>query len=92
MRKTNWKYLVSGALLVLFAGWLYLGIYRGREFGESHLFLKHRPTFKFNFYAPLGESDFTPKTFNALDPEMRYEELKYQEYVEIGGGNRRSFP
>jgi hypothetical protein len=92
MRKNNCKYTVGGALVVLIAGWLFLGIYHGREFTDKHLFLKHRPTFKFNFYSPLGESDGTLKTLNALNPKLGYEEMKYQEYVEIGGGNIRSIP
>ena len=85
------KYLksVTGGLLLLCACWLFLGIYRDREFGARHLFLKHRPTFKFSFSAPLGESDHT---LNDLDPESRYEEEMYREYVEAGGGYRRSFP
>ena len=72
---------------MFFAGWLFLGIYRDREFRDKHLFIKHRPTFKFNFFAPLGESDHT---LNDLNPEQRNEEIMYQEYVEQGGGYKRS--
>lgn len=75
------KYVLSGALILL-AGWLFLGVYEHREFADKYLFLKHRPTFKFYFYAPLGESD---GTLNDLDPELRYEEMMFQEFVEGRG-------
>lgn len=75
--------------LVLMLGWLLLGIYRDREFGDHHLFVKHQPSVKFRFYAPLGESDFT---LNDLDPERSQEEVMYREYVEAHGGNKRSIP
>ncbi len=84
------KYAVGGILILsFFAGWLFPGIYRDREFRDMHLFLKHRPTFKFKFYAPLGESD---ERLNSLSSESRYEEMMYQEYVEEGGGSQRSIP
>lgn len=86
--KRTLKSVISG-LLLLCACWLFLGIYRDREFGSRHLFLKHRPTFKFIFSAPLGESDNKLKD---LDPERRYEEEMYHEYVEAGGGYKRSIP
>ncbi|NOT61205.1 MAG: hypothetical protein HOP19_13380 [Acidobacteria bacterium] len=63
-----------------------LGIYQDREFGESYLFLKHRPTLKFYFRAPLGESE---RTLKELAPEQRAEEMLFQAYVEQGGGNQR---
>lgn len=80
--------VISGGLICWFAlGWLFLGIFRDREFGEKHLFIKHRPSFKFNFRAPLGESDYT---LSDLDPERRFEEVMYREFVEEGGGYGRS--
>lgn len=72
--------------LILF-GWLFLGVYRDREFGEHHLFVKHKPTFKVSFYAPIGETD---RTLNELNPEESHEEVMYREYVEERGGYRRS--
>lgn len=68
-------------------GWLFLGVYREREFGDRHLFIKHKPTFKISFYAPLGESD---RTLNELNPEQSHEEVMYREYVEEHGGYKRS--
>ena len=87
--KRYWKYVISGALLLWLAGWLFLGIYRDREFSDKYLFIKHRPTFKFNFYAPAGESDKKPED---LAPENRQEEIMFIEFVEKGGGNWRCIP
>lgn len=87
MRRKLWKYLAAVLPVGLLAGWLFLGVYKDREFGGHHLFIKNRPTFKFSFYAPLGESDYT---LNDLDPERAHEEIMYRQYVEDGGGYRRS--
>lgn len=83
------SYTIAGALILFLAAWLFLGVYRDREFGDSHLFLKHRPTFKVRFYAPIGESD---TRVNDLAPASRYEEIMYREFVEDGGGYKRSIP
>ncbi len=69
--------LLSIAIMVM--GWLFLGLYRHREYGDLHLFIKPRPTFKLFFYAPVGESD---TTLEQLSPMERYEEMMYKEYVE----------
>ena len=89
MQKRFWKYvavLLPGAALL---GWLFLGVYKDRKFGNHRLFVKHSPTLKFSFDAPLGESDFT---LNDLGPQRSYEEVMYRKYVEEGGGYRRSIP
>jgi hypothetical protein len=80
--------LISGVFLLALS-WLFLGIYHDREFGDKYLFIKHRPSLKFRFFAPLGESDHT---LNDLNSEQRYEEIMYEEYVENGGGYKRSIP
>lgn len=83
------KYVIGCGLILFLAGWLFLGIYRDREFGDKYLFVKHMPTFKFNFYAPLGESDVR---LDKLDRERRSEEMLYQEFVEKRAGSHRSIP
>lgn len=89
MRRKLLKYVAAALPLVLLAGWLFLGVYKDREFGGHYLFIKNRPTFKLSFYAPLGESDYT---LNDLDPDRAHEEVMYRQYVEDGGGYRRSIP
>jgi len=86
MRRKLLKWAALLLPLILF-GWLFLGVYRDREFGEHHLFVKHKPTFKVSFYAPIGETD---RTLNELNPEESHEEVMYREYVEERGGYRRS--
>jgi hypothetical protein len=82
------RLILAGFSLALFlAAWLMLGIYRDREFGDHHLFVKHKPTLKIRFYAPLGESD---RTLNELNPKESHEEVMYREYVEEHGGHNRS--
>jgi hypothetical protein len=82
------RLIFTGLSVALFlAAWLMLGIYRDREFGGHRLFVKHTPTFKVRFYAPLGESD---RTLNELNPKESHEEVMYREYVEEQGGYRRS--
>ena len=89
MKRRRGKILLGVLPVVLLAGWLFLGVFKEREFGGHRLFVKNRPTFKFSFYAPLGESDYT---LNDLDPERAHEEVMYRQYVEEGGGWRRSVP
>lgn len=78
---------VLGIVLVsaFFAAKLWLGVYTQREFGTRHLFLKHRAATTFYFHAPRGESDRMDLTVD----ENRAESL-YAEFVESGGGFRRS--
>jgi hypothetical protein len=89
IRLKLWKYMAATLPVLALVGWLFLGVYRDREFGNRRLFIKHSPTLKFSFYAPLGESDLT---LNDLDPERSLEEVMYRKYVEEGGGYRRSIP
>lgn len=83
------KYLAILLPPLLLIAWLFLGVYKDREFGNRRLFIKHRPSLKISFYAPLGESDYT---LNDLDPERSEEEVMFRTYVEEGGGSRRSIP
>jgi hypothetical protein len=76
------------AAATLVGAWLFLGVFEDREFKDPYLFVKHRPTAKVFFHAPMGESD-TP-TFDQLSPAQQYEERAFREFVELGGGYRRS--
>ena len=87
MKKKVWKYIAISIPALALVGWLFLGVYKDREFGDRRVFVKNSPTLKFSFYAPLGKSDLT---LNDLDPERSQEEVMYRKYVEEGGGNKRS--
>ena len=87
MRKKLWKYIAISLPALVLIAWLFLGVYKDREFGNHRLFIKHSPTLKFSFYSPLGDSNYT---LNDLDPERSQEEVLYRKYVEEGGGYRRS--
>jgi hypothetical protein len=75
------------ALLTLVVGWAWLGIYEEREFATHHLFLRHRPSSRFLFRAPVGESD---RPVTDLEPGEQAEEKLYREFVESGNGSKRS--
>lgn len=79
--------ILSLFFILSLMGWLFLGIYSDREFGNNYLFIKNSPTFKFFFFAPIGESD---TKFENLTPAQQYEESMYKQYVENGGGYQRS--
>jgi hypothetical protein len=82
---------LSGAMIFITV-WLFLGIFRDREWSEQHLFLKHRPSFKFTFYSPRGEADPSsiPGHEGYISPKEEAEEQAYIEFVEEHGGYRRS--
>ena len=83
------KALIGGGLLLIGALFIapFFGVYENREFATRHLFLKHRPCLTFRFRAPLGESD---RRLQDLSPEDRRDEELFHEFVEAGGGDRRS--
>ena len=64
-----------------------IGFFREREFGVLHVFIKHRPSSTVYFSSPLGESDPPPA---GLPPHEAQREAEYIEFVETGGGYRRS--
>ncbi|KAA3438396.1 hypothetical protein [Rufibacter hautae] len=61
---------------------LWLGLYHHDEFAETHLFLKHRPIWKWIFYTPLGLSDLTMKD---LSPEEQEEQRLFEEFFSSKG-------
>jgi hypothetical protein len=63
------------------------GVFRDREWGDLHVFLKHRPSAIVYFNSPLGEADLPP---GGLPPAEARREAEFVEFVEAGGGYRRS--
>ena len=57
---------------------LFFGIYLDDEFGDKNLFIKHRPTWKWKFYSPIGMSDLK---IEELTKEKQIEENYYIEFV-----------
>lgn len=57
---------------------LYCGIYVHDEFAENNFFIKHRATWKWKFYSPIGQSDLK---INDLPFEERIEQKYFNEFV-----------
>ncbi len=57
---------------------LYFGIYTNDEFGDKHLFMKHRPTLKWKFYSPIGMSDMR---IQELPKDKKFDEKNFEEFV-----------
>lgn len=74
--KTN-LYIIIGAVFFLLS-WLFVGVFRDDEFYEPNLFTKYQPTFKVNFYSPIGMSDLT---VNDLPSDKKLEEIAFEEFV-----------
>lgn len=79
-------------IIVGFLAWLFLGIFIEREWGDTHVFLKHRPSLKVIFYSPLGEADrsYVSGKEGYLTPDQEAEESAFVEFVEEGRGYKRS--
>lgn len=75
------------ALTGLLVAWAFLGVYRDREFHSLSMFVKHRPSPKIYFFAPLGESD-TP--MSKLPVKYQKEEEAFHAFVEADRGYYRS--
>lgn len=72
------KFLLGIGIITLLTTILFCGIARDSEFYEPTIFVKHRPTLKFHFYTPIGESDLK---LEDLTEDKKREELLYQEFV-----------
>jgi len=70
-------FILLGTVFIILT-WLFVGLYRDDEFYEPDLFTKHRPTFKVNFYSPIGMQDLE---LNDLTPDRRLEEKAFQEFI-----------
>jgi hypothetical protein len=69
-------HIVIGIVFLILT-WLFVGLYRDDEFHESSLFTKYRPTFKVNFYSPIGMQDLKIEDLN----RQKIEEIAFQEFV-----------
>lgn len=81
-RKPALKAVVTALVFVVVSGAtirLWCGVYQHDEFaGETYLFVKHRPIWKWWFYSPIGQSD---DTLNGLGSAAQKEQLLYWEFV-----------
>jgi len=57
---------------------LFCGVYDHDEFPESYFFIKHRPTWKWEFYSPQGMSDIK---FEELSKEKQIEQKYFNEFI-----------
>lgn len=74
------KSLIVVFLILMFSTIIrfFCGIYIHDEFVEEHLFIKHRPTWKWKFYSPIGMSD---TKFEELNIEKQIEQRYFDEFV-----------
>jgi hypothetical protein len=63
-------------ILILLKFWI--GIYTHDEFGEKHVFIKHRPIWKTYFYSPRGMTDLK---LSEMSEEKQYEQKLFDEFV-----------
>jgi len=73
-KKKNIFFII--VLIIFFRFWI--GIYADAEFGGKYPFIKHKPIWKFFFYAPLGMSD---ETLDNLTKIKQKEQLLYEEFI-----------
>ncbi len=74
-----------GLILIFIIIRLNVGLYLHDEFLEKDLFIKHRLSWKWKFYSPIGMSD---QKLQDLTPEKQYEQLMFNEFVKNKGLNR----
>jgi hypothetical protein len=82
MKKTL---LIIVAIVLGLEARLWFGVYKHDEFAETHFFLKHRSTWKWSFYSPIGMSDLKPENLNE---EERKEQLLFNEFISSKGMSR----
>jgi hypothetical protein len=70
-------YIIIGTICFLLT-WLFVGIFRDDEFFEPTVFTKYRPTFKVNFFSPIGMQSLNIKD---LPADEQVEEIAFQEFV-----------
>ena len=64
---------------------IWFGVYIHEEFGDTELFIKHRPIWKWKFYSPINMSDLK---LEDLSKEKREEQLLFNEFVTNQGLSR----
>lgn len=70
-------YILLGTVFIILT-LLFVGLFRDDEFYEPTLFTKYRPTFKVNFYSPIGMQDLK---LDDLPTDRKAEEIAFQEFV-----------
>lgn len=61
---------------------LFCGVYIHDEFAEKIFFIKHRPTWKWEFYSPIGMSD---GKIQELSEEKQIEQKYFDEFIKDQG-------
>lgn len=64
---------------------LFCGVYLHDEYPEEYFFVKHRPTWKWRFYSPIGMSD---RRIEELSKERQIEQQYFNEFVTDQGLSR----
>lgn len=80
IRRTLFIIIVVGIIIRLFAG-----KYIHDEFGETHFFVKHRPTWKWSFRSPVGQSDLK---IEDLTKDDQKEQILFDEFIRKRGLSR----
>ena len=78
------KFLIIAFILAIIIR-LFFGVYIHDEFGDPYIFIKHRPTWKWKFYSPLGMSDLD---INDLSETKKLEQLLFNEFIRDQGLSR----
>ena len=83
--KTKIMAALGISLLLMLTLRLFCGVYVHDEFGGKTWFVKHRPTWKWKFYSPIGMSDLRVQD---LSEEQRQEQHYFDEFVSDQGLSR----
>ncbi len=70
--------LLFVSLFVIIITRLFCGVYVHDEFSEKNFFIKHRPTWKWKFYSPIGMSDMK---INELSKEKQIEQKYFDKFI-----------
>jgi hypothetical protein len=84
--KSKWLIILISLTIIGIGIRLKFGVYSHDEFiWEKHLFIKHRITWKWHFYSPVGMSDLT---IDERAAEIKEEEILFDEFVRSRGLSR----
>lgn len=81
--KQMWYRIVLAACLIWIK--LFVGVYQHEEYLSQHYFIKHRASWQWYFYSPIG---YTNTYFENLTQEDQLEELIFDEFVRKQGHSR----
>tara|TARA_R110002072_G_scaffold179487_2_gene335531 strand:+ start:947 stop:1189 length:243 start_codon:yes stop_codon:yes gene_type:complete len=76
------KKKITILIILVILGRFFLGVFSHDEFGGTHIFIKHKPTLKWNFYSPIGMSDLK---LEDLSKEKQKEQILFNEFVSNRG-------